>query len=204
MKPIQKEANKTLHIHRASLRFRAVQSVHLPLLLGIVLLCGLWPRPVAAQLATCSPSPEHALSLFQDRYSLLIGAFAQVQYAASISDQSLTKSDFTVPRARICASGHAVTKRLRYRLMIGRSIQRELEVNDAFVEWEPIDGIALRLGRMKLPIIHEWIESAQPLATVDRAGITTALARTGLWGAGVRTAFAAACRIHHRGVERRR
>ena len=169
MKPIQKEANKTLHIHRASLRFRAVQSVHLPLLLGIVLLCGLWPRPVAAQLATCSPSPEHTLSLFQDRYSLLIGAFAQVQYATSISDQSLTKSDFTVPRARICASGHAVTKRLRYRLMIGRSIQRELEVNDAFVEWEPIDGIALRLGRMKLPIIHEWIESAQPLATVDRA-----------------------------------
>jgi hypothetical protein len=53
--------------------------------------------------------------------------------------------------------------------MIGRSIQREIEVNDAFVEWEPLDGLALRMGRFKLPIIREWIESARPLATLGRS-----------------------------------
>lgn len=120
----------------------------------------------------CGPQSDHALSLFDDRYSIQLGAFAQLQYAATIGDAdgpSLVRSDFTVPRARVCASGHAVTRRLRYRLMIGRSIQRELEVNDVVVEWEALEWLVLRLGRFKLPIIHEWIESAQPLATIDRA-----------------------------------
>lgn len=125
--------------------------------------------PAAAQSARCSLSEDSVLSLFRDRYSVQVSAFAQLQYAAAITTEGLTKSEFSVPRARICASGHALTRRLRYRLMIGRSIQRELEVNDAFVEWEPVDGLALRIGRFKLPIIREWIESAQPLSTIDRS-----------------------------------
>lgn len=170
MKPTQKETDQMPHIGKARPTPRPLfSSPWRPAAVLLLLLGLLWPRPSAAQLATCSPNPEHALSVLADRYSLLLGAFAQLQYAASVRDGELTRSDFTVPRARICASGHAVTKRLRYRLMIGRSIQRELEVNDAFAEWEPIDGLALRIGRMKLPIIHEWIESAQPLSTVDRS-----------------------------------
>lgn len=131
--------------------------------------------PSAAQSARCSLSKDSVLSLFHDRYSVQVSAFAQLQYAAGITAEGLSKSEFSVPRARICASGHALTHRLRYRLMIGRSIQREIEVNDAFVEWEPVDGLALRLGRFKLPILREWIESARPLATIDRSLATRLL-----------------------------
>lgn len=103
------------------------------------------------------------------RYSLQLTAFAQLQYLAGLQGGELVRSDFSVPRARVCSSGHAILPALRYRLMIGRSIQRELEVVDAFVEWQPRREFSLRLGRFKLPIIREWIESAMPLATVDRA-----------------------------------
>ncbi|MFO0579945.1 MAG: porin [Polyangia bacterium] len=152
--------------------------------LGAALLLGA-AGPAAAQSARCSLSEDSVLSLFHDRYSVQVSAFAQLQYAAGITAQGLSKSEFSVPRARICASGHALTHRLRYRLMIGRSIQREIEVNDAFAEWEPVDGLALRLGRFKLPVIREWIESARPLATIDRSLATRLLLPGRDYGASV-------------------
>lgn len=137
---------------------------------GLVLLVGVFGTPAAkAQSARCSHGEDSILSMSGARFSLQGSAFAQIHYAAALKGTELVRSDFTVPRARICGSGHAFTSRLRYRLMIGRSVQREIEINDAFVEWEPIDGLAFRIGRFKLPIIREWIESAQALATVDRA-----------------------------------
>lgn len=137
--------------------------------LGAALLLLAAPLPAAAQSVRCSPSEDSVLSLFHDRYSVQVSAFAQLQYVAGLTAEGLARSEFSVPRARICASGHALTHRLRYRLMIGRSIQREIEVNDAFVEWEPLGGLALRMGRFKLPILREWIESARSLATLDRS-----------------------------------
>jgi hypothetical protein len=121
------------------------------------------------QPADCSPQRETVLELFHGRYSLQVSAFAQLQYLAGLQDGSLVRSDFSVPRARVCASGHAAHPSLRYRLMIGRSIQRELEVVDAFAEWQPSRAFTLRFGRFKLPIVREWIESAVPLATLDRS-----------------------------------
>jgi len=139
-------------------------------LVGLVLLVGVFETPAAkAQSSRCSHGEDSILSMSGTRFSLQGSAFAQIQYAAALQSTELVRSDFTVPRARICGSGHAFTSRLRYRLMIGRSVQREIEINDAFVEWEPIDGLAFRIGRFKLPIVREWIESAQSLSTVDRA-----------------------------------
>ncbi len=174
MKPPHKESFQMIHILQKTESHSARNSARSHLgktVVTAVLLFLVWllPRSSEAQMVRCSPGNDTVLSLFHDRYSVQLGAFAQLQYAAGVRDGELVRSDFTVPRARICASGHAVTKRLRYRLMVGRSIQREIEVNDAYAEWEPVDGLLLRLGRMKLPIIHEWIESAQPLSTIDRA-----------------------------------
>lgn len=141
-----------------------------------VRLSWLWLSLLPAMIATaqaqpvdCSPQRQTVLTLFEGRYSLQVTAFAQLQYLAGLQDGSLVRSDFSVPRARVCASGHAAHPSLRYRLMIGRSIQRELEVVDAFAEWQPSPAFSLRFGRFKLPIIREWIESAVPLATLDRS-----------------------------------
>ena len=134
-----------------------------------------WPRQAQAQSVDCSPQRESLITLFGGRYSLQVSAFAQLQYAAGLQDGSLSRSDFSVPRARVCASGHAAHPTLRYRLMIGRSIQRELEVVDAFAEWQPSPAFTLRLGRFKLPIVREWIESASQMSTLDRALSSRAL-----------------------------
>jgi len=139
------------------------------LLLFFALLHLLGTGAAQAQSPSCSNGNDAELTLSHARFSLQGSAFAQIQYVAAIAQGELVRSDFTVPRTRVCGSGHAFTSRLRYRLMIGRSVQREIEINDAFVEWEPIDGLAFRIGRFKLPIVREWIDSAQALATVDRS-----------------------------------
>lgn len=132
-----------------------------------LLLCAL--GTTFAQSLPCGDTESPAISLTKERFSVLVGAFAQLQYAATVTGTEVAKSDFSVPRVRLCTSGHVVAKQLRYRLMIGRSGQREIEVNDVYLEWQPLVGLALRLGRMKLPIIREWIDSARSFATVDRS-----------------------------------
>lgn len=134
----------------------------------LVLLLGTL-RTARAQSLSCGDSESPSISFARERFSVQVGAFAQLQYAAAVTGTELLKSDFSIPRVRICASGHAVAKQLRYRLMIGRSGQREVEVVEVYLEWQPLDGLALRLGRMKLPIIREWIDSARSFATVDRS-----------------------------------
>ena len=159
-------------------RLRRTMGPKVPWIGALIAALGLlWgPGSVAwAQSVDCSQHRESMLTLFEGRYSLQIAAFAQLQYIAGVQEGSLVRSDFSVPRARVCASGHAAHPTLRYRLMIGRSIQRELEVVDAFAEWQPSAAFTLRLGRFKLPIFHEWIESARPLATLDRSLAARAL-----------------------------
>lgn len=134
------------------------------LLLGLCL-----EQRALAQSSRCSESADGLLRVAFPRFSLQASAFAQLQYLFFFRADEVSRSDFSIPRARVCGSGYVIAHSLRYRLMIGRSSQRELEINDAFLEWEPLPAFAVRLGRLKLPIIHEWIESAQPLATVDRA-----------------------------------
>lgn len=139
--------------------------------LGLIVWALLWLTASVsfAQSSRCSDTPDGLLRAEYPRFSLQGSAFAQLQYQFFFRSEEVSRSDFSVPRARVCGSGHVLSRSLRYRLMIGRSSQRELEVNDVFVEWEPVSALAIRLGRFKLPIVHEWMESAQSLATLDRA-----------------------------------
>ena len=139
--------------------------------LGLIVWALLWLTVSVsfAQSSRCSDTPDGLLRAEYPRFSLQGSAFAQLQYQFFFRSEEVSRSDFSVPRARVCGSGHVLSRSLRYRLMIGRSSQRELEVNDVFVEWEPVSALAIRLGRFKLPIVHEWMESAQSLATLDRA-----------------------------------
>ncbi len=94
------------------------------LLLFFALLHLLGTGAAQAQSASCSNGNDAELTLSHARFSLQGSAFAQIQYVAAIAQGELVRSDFTVPRTRVCGSGHAFTSRLRYRLMIGRSVQR--------------------------------------------------------------------------------
>lgn len=145
------------------------RSVGIRSVIAALFLIALTESAVFAQSSRCSDSAEGVLRISFDRLSLQGSAFVQLLYQLSVRAEEVSRSDVSIPRARVCGSGHVLSRSLRYRLMIGRSSQRELEINDAFLEWEPLPALSLRLGRFKVPIIREWIDSAQLTATLDRA-----------------------------------
>jgi len=117
------------------------------------------------------------------RFSVSLGGFVQGRYTLVLRDIDLEVSRFDTPRTRLYVFGHAYSKDVRYRLMIGtQPSSLDLELYDAYVEYGVSDALRVRAGRFKIPVFREWIESARVLASVERTVLTQTLMPGREWG----------------------
>jgi hypothetical protein len=110
------------------------------------------------------------------RYSVSLGGFLQARYTGILAEGEENTSQFGLARTRMYVFGHVHSKEFRYRLMVGTPPNsQQMKVFDAYVEWEVRNELRIRIGRFKLPIFREWVESARLLASVDRNTLTKLL-----------------------------
>ncbi|MCS6912425.1 MAG: OprO/OprP family phosphate-selective porin [Myxococcota bacterium] len=85
-----------------------------------------------------------------------------------------------VRRMRLVFSGHAFTPRLTYYVQLGlatRDMEPDLLVplRDAYLTWQPLRDLGVRLGQMKVPFGLQRLVSSSALQMVDRSIVTTEL-----------------------------
>lgn len=123
--------------------------------------------PPAMREEAAEPTVEIASD---DRdYTLAIGGFLQARAQSFLARQTGDVPVFGLPRTRLYVFGRTHPT-LRYRLMVGTlPYQENVRVFDAYAEWAPHEGLRLRVGRFKIPVLRGWIESGRELATIERA-----------------------------------
>ncbi len=137
------------------------------------------PRPAHAEPPMMK---EHAVqpriqAISDDgRFSVSLGGFVQGRYTLVFRGDEVHLSQFSIPRTRFYIFGHVFSKNVRYRLMVGTPhFSPQLEVFDAYVEWQASEAFRLRGGHFKIPVFREWIESARLLSSVERSLATDTL-----------------------------
>ena len=60
-------------------------------------------------------------------------------------------SGFALAHAEIILNGHAVSRRLEYRLQVDFAAPAPLMLKDAFVQWRFVPALAVRVGQFKVP-----------------------------------------------------
>lgn len=104
------------------------------------------------------------------RFSTALGGFLQVRGAGEHEAGERFEATLGVPRTRLYAFGHVLSKSVRYRLMVGTPPDSPtLELYDAYVDVRLAEPVRLRAGRFKVPVSREWVESARLLASVERS-----------------------------------
>ena len=120
--------------------------------------------------------PRLQVRSHDDRFSLALGGYLQARYTASARGDEVEQSEFTAPRTRLYFFGHVHSRDVRYRLTFGTLAgAQQVRVVEAYVEYRIADALRLRAGRYKIPVMREWVESANYLASVERSTIVQML-----------------------------
>lgn len=104
---------------------------------------------------------------------LSLGGFFQARLGAGGDEWS--GADLSLHRTRLYVFGNPGHRDVRLRVMFGSEGNNLLGVFDAYAEWKATDGLRLRAGRFKIPVLRDWVEAAPQLAGGGRAGPTLAM-----------------------------
>jgi hypothetical protein len=139
--------------------------------------CALSPSAHAEPAQGKEPSepPRLGVTSADGRFSAALGGFLQVRGAGELDGGLRAEASLGVPRTRLYAFGHVLSRGVRYRLMLGTPPDAlALELYDAYVDVRLAEAVRLRAGRFKVPVSREWVESARLLASVERSSAVRA------------------------------
>ncbi|MEL6329139.1 MAG: hypothetical protein AAFR38_05720 [Planctomycetota bacterium] len=140
----------------------------------------------AAQRASAAAADESAGFDIagKDGATLNIGALVQFRYTANFRDEDAagvgSSGDFThgfeIPRAQLRFSGNVINDRIRYYIEgdFGEvnSAENDFQIEDAWIEYDfagSLEGVTVRAGQFKLPLIYEELVHPEYSQTVDRS-----------------------------------
>ena len=113
-----------------------------------------------------------SLALAEDTHSLKVSGRIQGRYHYELLQgvEDSAESAFSIPRARLKASGHAFDDDFTYALQVDFG-KGQASLKDALVTLGADNGLKLTLGQFKKPFSREQLTSSGSQALVDR-GIT--------------------------------
>ncbi len=106
-------------------------------------------------------------------YRMDFFGYGQVRYTNLDRDGDDDTSEFTVQRARAGIKGHAISKKLKYRLYLNvySGSGSGTDLFDYWLEYSPDSNFSFRAGQWKVPYANSWNVSDAALQFVDRSAV---------------------------------
>ncbi len=127
----------------------------------------------SSQRAGVSASDGFTLQSADEAFSLRFQGHVQFRYIANIRDTDERSDDFEggfqARRIRISFSGHAY-EIFEYKLTLSNERDSgEIRLSDGWISAELADGVSMKWGQFKLPLLRERLASAKRLLAADRS-----------------------------------
>lgn len=109
------------------------------------------------------------------RFTLRIGGRVQARYTRENRESGPDEAGFEVRRARLAFRGSAFDPRVRYKIQVslnGRSDDGRTVLQDAWIEWRPVDGVGFRGGQFKAPFGRQQTTRSHFLQFQERSDAT--------------------------------
>lgn len=114
-------------------------------------------------------------------FTTKINTQIQTRYTFNDDDEEAgyaNTSSFSVRRARLILSGTALNKEFTYKLqadMVGNTDEdgsKSPALKDAYIQWEPCEGMGVRMGQFKPGISRQWNTESWALQFPDRSFVS--------------------------------
>jgi len=120
--------------------------------------------------------PRFEIRAADDDSRLSFDGFIQFQYVANLRDDDAGADDFEGGfrnrRLRISALGDLFDEQIGFKVTASfPRDDRPADLSDGYFDVRAVEGVPIRVGQFKLPLLREELTSAKRLLIVDRSGV---------------------------------